>query len=153
VIDAGGSEDEAIAALLHDAVEDQGGVATLDRIRTQFGSSVAAIVEACSDTDALPKPPWRARKEAYVEHLRTAPTSVLRVSLADKLNNLRAIVRDYGEIGEALWARFNPHADHVWYYGSLLEVFEERFPVPMTTELRETYDRLLQLMNTVEPAV
>jgi (p)ppGpp synthase/HD superfamily hydrolase len=147
VIDAGGSEDEAIAALLHDAVEDQGGAATLDRIRTQFGSSVAAIVEACSDTDVLPKPQWRARKEAYIEHLRTAPAPVLRVSLADKLNNLRTIVRDYGEIAEALWARFDPDADEFWYYGSLLEVFEERFPVPMTTELRETYDRLLQLIR------
>jgi (p)ppGpp synthase/HD superfamily hydrolase len=147
VIDAGGSEDEAIAAVLHDAVEDQGGAATLDRIRTQFGSNVAAIVEACSDTDVLPKPPWRLRKETFVEHLKTAPESVLHVSLADKLNNLRSIVRDYGQIGEALWARFNPDADQVWYYCSLLEVFEERLPVPMTTELRETYDRLLELMN------
>src|ERR1035441_8782185 len=115
VIDSGGSEDEAIAAVLHDAVEDQGGVATLERIRTHFGSNVAAIVEACSDTDMLPKPPWRARKEAYVEHLRTAPAPVLRVSLADKLNNLRAILRDYSEIGETLWARFNRDADQVWY--------------------------------------
>jgi (p)ppGpp synthase/HD superfamily hydrolase len=148
VIDAASSEDEAIAALLHDAVEDQGGAATLELIRTQFGSNVAAIVEACSDTDVLPKPPWRARKEAYVEHLRTAPTPVLRVSLADKLNNLRTIVRDYGEIGGALWARFSPDADQVWYYGSLLEAFEGRLPVPMTKELRQTYARLLELMNT-----
>jgi len=119
----------------------------LDRIRTQFGRIVAAIVEACSDTDVRPKPPWRARKEAYIEHLRTAPVPVLRVSLADKLNNLRTILRDYGGIGEALWARFSPDADQVWYYGSVLEVFEERLSVPMTTELRETYDRLLELMN------
>jgi (p)ppGpp synthase/HD superfamily hydrolase len=147
VIDAGGSEDEAIAAVLHDAVEDQGGAATLELIRTQFGSNVAAIVEACSDTDVLPKPPWRARKEAYIEHLRTAPTSVLRVSLADKVNNLRTIVRDYGEIGEALWARFSLDADQVWYYGSLLEVFEARLRVPMTNELRQTFNRLLELMN------
>jgi (p)ppGpp synthase/HD superfamily hydrolase len=147
VIDAGGSENEAIAAVLHDAVEDQGGAAALDLIRAKFGSNVAAIVEACSDTDVLPKPRWRARKEAYIEHLKTASASVLRVSLADKLNNLRTIVRDYGEIGEALWARFSPDADQVWYYGSVLEVFEERLSVPMTTELRETYDRLLELMN------
>jgi (p)ppGpp synthase/HD superfamily hydrolase len=153
VIDAGGSEDEAIAAVLHDAVEDQGGAATLDRIRTQFGSSVAAIVEACSDADVLPKPPWRARKEAYIEHLRTAPAPVLRVSLADKLNNLRTIVRDYSEIGEALWARFSPEADQVWYYGSLLHIFETRLPVPIPKELRQTYDRLLELTNSVESAV
>jgi (p)ppGpp synthase/HD superfamily hydrolase len=151
VIDAGGSEDEAIAAVLHDAVEDQGGAATLERIRVQFGSSVAGIVESCSDTDLVPKPPWRPRKEAYIEHLKAAPESVLRVSLANKLNNLRAIVRDYGEIGDALWARFNPDADQVWYYGSLLEVFEEWFSVPMTTELRQTYDRLLEMTGAPEP--
>jgi hypothetical protein len=73
------------------------------------------------------------------------------VSLADKLNNLRTIVRDYGEGGEALWARFNPDADQVWYYGSLLEVFEERLPVPMTTELRQTHDRLLEMKGAPEP--
>ena len=156
VIDSGGSEDEAIAAVLHDAVEDQGGAATLERIRTQFGSNVAATVEACSDTDMVPKPPWRARKEAYVEHLRTAPTSALRVSLADKLNNLRAIVQDFGQIGGALWARFDPESDPIWYYGTLLRVFEDRLRgpmtedrllVPMTAELRHTYSRLLELMN------
>lgn len=156
VIDSGGSEDEAIAAVLHDAVEDQGGAATLERIHAQFGSNVAGIVEACSDTNVLPKPPWRARKEAYVEHLRTAPASVLRVSLADKLNNLRAIVRDYDQIGEALWARFDPESDPIWYYGTLLRVFEDRLsgPMtedrllgPMTAELRQTYNRLLEQMN------
>jgi hypothetical protein len=99
----------------------------------------------------VPKPPWRPRKEAYIEHLKAAPESVLRVSLANKLNNLRAIVRDYGEIGDALWARFNPDADQVWYYGSLLEVFEEWFSVPMTTELRQTYDRLLEMTGAPEP--
>ena len=106
---------------------------------------MAAIVQACSDTDVIPKPPWRIRKEAYIEHLKTAPDSVLRVSLADKLNNLRAIVRDYGVDGEALWARFDPDADPVWYYGSLLSIFEERLPSPMTAELQETYQRLLTL--------
>jgi GTP pyrophosphokinase len=156
VIDSGGSEDEAIAAVLHDAVEDQGGAATLERIRTHFGSNVAAIVEACSDADMLPKPPWRARKEAYVQHLRTAPTSVLRVSLADKLNNLRAILQDYGQIGGALWARFDSESDPIWYYGTLLRVFEDRLRepmpegqllLPMTAELRHTYVRLVDLMN------
>jgi (p)ppGpp synthase/HD superfamily hydrolase len=147
VIDAGGSEDEAIAAVLHDAVEDQGGAATLDRIRGMFGDNVATIVEACSDTDVVPKPPWRERKEAYIAHLRTAPESVLRVSSADKLNNLRAIVRDYRRVGDQLWAIFNADADQVWYYGSLLGVFEERLPGPVTEELRQTYDTLLDLMH------
>lgn len=103
VLDAGGSEPEAIAAILYDAVEDQGGAPTLDRIRVQFGGQVAAIVDGCSDTDIIPKPPWRHRKKAYIEHLRCAPEAVLRVSAADKLNNLRAVVRDYDDIGEALW--------------------------------------------------
>jgi (p)ppGpp synthase/HD superfamily hydrolase len=145
VIDDGGSEDEAIAALLHDAVEDQGGARTLDRIRTQFGNNVATIVEGCTDTDVVPKPPWRERKAAYIEHLHAAPVAVLRVSAADKLNNLRAILRDYRQIGENLWKIFNPDADQVWYYGALLAVFEERRPGPLTEELRETYDALLQL--------
>ena len=150
VIDGGGSEDEAIAAVLHDAVEDQGGAATLAIIRDQFGRDVAAIVEACSDTDVFPKPPWRKRKEEYIEHLRTAPPPVLRVSLADKLNNLRTIVRDYGEIGPALWKRFHPDADQAWYYEALLNVFEDRLPGPMTKELRHTFDTFLKL--TVEHA-
>ncbi len=150
VIDAGGSEDEAIAALLHDAVEDQGGAPTLERIRAQFGSNVAAIVEACSDTDVVPKPPWRQRKEAYIEHMQTASASVLRISAADKLNNLRAIVRDYVQIGEKLWLIFNPDADQVWYYGALLRVFMTRLPGPMTEELRQTYNTLLDVMKMPE---
>ncbi len=151
VIDAGGSEDEAIAAILHDAVEDQGGAATLELIRARFGENVAAIVDGCSDTDEAEKPPWRERKEAYIEHLQTAQESVLLVSVADKLNNLRAIVRDYGEIGEALWARFNPDADQVWYYGALLRVYLERLPGPMTEELSHTYNALLEAVEAQPP--
>lgn len=115
-------------------------------------SALVQPSETPGDTDVLPKPPWRVRKEAYLEHLLTAPPSVLRVSLADKLNNLRAIVRDYGECGEDVWARFDPDADPAWYYGSLLHIFEERLPVPMTKELRETYNRLLEMTGTPEPA-
>jgi (p)ppGpp synthase/HD superfamily hydrolase len=150
VIDAGGSEDEAIAAVLHDAVEDQGGEPTLDIIRARFGENVAAIVGACSDTDKMPKPPWRARKEEYIEHLKTASESALRVSVADKLNNLRAIVRDYGQMGEALWERFNPDGDQVWYYGALLRVFQERLPGPVTEELRQAYNALLEAMKVAD---
>ena len=147
VIDAGGSEDEAVAAVLHDAVEDQGGALTLAAIRKRFRSNVAAIVEGCSDTDAIPKPPWLTRKAAYLEHLQTAEPSVLRVSAADKLNNLRSIVRDYSDIGEALWARFSPDADQIWYYGALLEVFERRLPGAVTQELRQAFSTLLDLMG------
>jgi hypothetical protein len=104
VLEDGGSEDEAIAALLHDAVEDAGGEARLRAIRARFGERVAAIVAGCSDTDESPKPPWRGRKERYVRHLKTeADASTLRVSLADKLHNARAILRDHREIDEAIW--------------------------------------------------
>jgi (p)ppGpp synthase/HD superfamily hydrolase len=95
VLEDGGSEDEAIAALLHDAVEDQGGAQTLDHIRNLFGDEVAAIVDGCSDTDQDPKPPWRERKEAYLRHLADPATSasVLRVATADKLHNARSARR------------------------------------------------------------
>ncbi len=99
----GSGEDEAIAAVLHDAVEDQGrDGGTLKRIQAAFGDGVASIVEGCSDTDEVPKPPWRARTERYIAGLRNEPIPVLRVSAADKLNNLRAIVRDYRQHGERL---------------------------------------------------
>src|SRR6185503_9823772 len=91
VLEDGGDEDEAIAALLHDAVEDQGGLPTLDRIRAEFGARVADIVLGCTDADSLPKPPWRERKERHLSHLRTAPDGVRRVSAADTLHNARAI--------------------------------------------------------------
>src|SRR3954470_1989487 len=82
VLEHGASEDEAIAALLHDAIEDQGGAATREEIRRRFGDAVTAIVDGCTDADVIPKPPWRARKEAYVAHVRTAPPSVRLVSSA-----------------------------------------------------------------------
>jgi (p)ppGpp synthase/HD superfamily hydrolase len=145
VIEDGGTEDEAIAALLHDAVEDQGGEAMLGEIRERFGPTVADIVLACSDTTEMPKPPWRARKEAYLVHLDAAPISVLRVSLADKLYNARAILRDYGLVGEALWDRFDPRAgrdEQFWYYDELATRFSELYRSPMATELREVVNKL-----------
>ena len=135
VLDDGGDEDEAIAALLHDAVEDQGGAARLEDIRRRFGSRVADIVEGCSDTDAAPKPPWRGRKEAYIARLSTASPSVVRVSLADKVHNARAIVRDFRLVGDALWSRFDPDADHAWYYRALVDAFARVSSSPMVDEL------------------
>lgn len=137
VLEHGGSEDEAIAAVLHDAVEDQGGPPTLDEIRRRFGDRVASIVAACSDTDKTPKPPWRERKQAYIDHLREEQTSdsILLVSACDKLHNLRAIVADYERIGAALWDRFNEGAEEqVWYYGELLDAFAERKVNPSLVE-------------------
>ena len=119
VIDADGTETQAIAALLHDAAEDQGGEATLAEIREKFGSAVATIVGECSDTFETPKPPWRERKEKYIRHLPEASDEAILVSLADKLHNARALLRDYRDVGDKLWERFNQKdpQQHLWYTG------------------------------------
>src|SRR5881227_3632367 len=105
VLEQGGNEDEAIAALLHDAIEDQGGAPTREEIRRRFGDTVVAIVDGCTDTEVMPKPPWRERKEAYIAHIREASTAVRLVSAADKLHNARAVLADYRVLGDALWQR------------------------------------------------
>ena len=127
VLDMEGSEDEAIAALLHDVIEDGGGVEAEITIRNHFGDSVARIVRACSDTDEQPKPPWRQRKEAYIAAISTKQPDELRVSLADKVHNARAILLDYRTHGDALWTRFSAGRDEqLWYYGALASGFEAR---------------------------
>jgi (p)ppGpp synthase/HD superfamily hydrolase len=128
VINDGGSEEQAIAALLHDTVEDQGGAPTLEEIRADFGDVVARIVDQCSDTDVVPKPPWLERKQSYIEHLGSVGHDTLLVSVADKLDNARSMLRDYHTHGPSLWERFNrknPH-DHLWYYDGLLEAYRKR---------------------------
>ncbi|HLE78506.1 MAG TPA: HD domain-containing protein [bacterium] len=146
VIEDGGSEDEAIAALLHDAIEDQGGERVRREIRRRFGPRVARIVEACTDTDQIPKPPWRPRKEEYLHHLQSAPKSVLRVSLADKLHNARAILADYRRLGDRLWRRFKgKRAGTLWYYRELARLFARRKPGPMAEELARTVRELERL--------
>jgi (p)ppGpp synthase/HD superfamily hydrolase len=127
VLEDGGDEDEAIAALLHDAVEDQGGSSRLEDIRGKFGARVAEIVESCSDSIDKPKRPWRERKELYLKHLRHANNSALRVSAADKLHNLRCILADWKRIGDSLWKRFSAEKDaQLWYYSELVAIFEAR---------------------------
>ncbi len=124
VIEYGGNEDEAIAALLHDAAEDCGGEAMLERIAREFGANVAAIVLGCSDTTLSPKPPWRARKEQYLRHLQTASRSVQLVAIADKLHNLRSTLREYAAQGETFWSHFRSgHDGMLWYFGELVGVF------------------------------
>ncbi|MCW2589529.1 MAG: metal dependent phosphohydrolase [Mycobacterium sp.] len=137
VIEGGGTEPQAIAGLLHDAVEDQGGAPILAEIRAKFGDDVATIVDQCSDTDVVPKPPWKARKEAYIAHLDTASDDTILVSLADKLDNARALLRDYRIVGAELWQRFsvNDPKEHLWYYRSLLEVFKDRNQTWLVDEL------------------
>ncbi len=125
VLDMEGSEDEAIAALLHDVIEDGGGVRAERQIREKFGEDVARIVRACSDTDVEPKPPWHDRKAAYIESLAHKKPDELRVSLADKLHNARAISMDLHTHGEKLWERFNAErVQQLWYYDALATAFE-----------------------------
>lgn len=143
VLEDGGTEDEAVAALLHDAVEDQGGPETLELIRDQFGDQVAWIVEACSDTDQIPKPPWRERKERYITHIQeTDDADVLRVALADKLHNARAILFDQ-RAGHDVWSRFGADRQGVlWYYRSLADAFAHKTASAMAAELAWIVDQL-----------
>ncbi len=153
VLEDGGDEDEAIAALLHDAVEDQGGRATLEEIRRRFGERVAAIVEACSDADTIPKPPWRARKERYLEHLHQAPADVRRISAADKLHNARAILADLRSSGEKVWERFTGGKDGtLWYYRKLVSAYREAGTNPIVEELDLVVSEIERLAGEKEHA-
>lgn len=126
VLEDGGDEDLVIAALLHDAVEDQGGLDTLQMIKIKFGDRVADIVDGCTDSYTVPKPPWRERKERYLDHLQAANLDVLRVSLADKLHNSRSILRDLRLSGDDTWSRFNGGKEGtLWYYRELAAIFIE----------------------------
>lgn len=128
VLEYGGDEDEAIAALLHDAPEDRGGAPLLEQIRARFGDRVAGIVEGCSDSlveDPRQKEPWQFRKERYHEHLReTSDSSVLLVSAADKLHNARATLNDVQRLGPSVWHRFQSTPEQaLWNYRELLEAY------------------------------
>ena len=151
VLEDGGDEDDAIAALLHDAVEDGGGRPVLERIEGQFGHEVAEVVAALTDNlDDDEEPPWRERKERYLEHLsEVTDERVLRVALADKVHNARSIVRDYREEGDPLWERFENRTadDQLWYYGELLRFFAERRPGPLVEDLERATDELAVLVR------
>lgn len=143
VLEHGGTEDQAIAALLHDAVEDQGGKPTAEAIRARFGDLVADIVDGCTDTDVTPKPPWRERKERYLARVRNEPAHVRLVSAADKLHNARTMVTDLRIHGPALWSRFNAGRDEtLWYLGSLVEAFRAAGTTPIVEELARTVAEL-----------
>jgi (p)ppGpp synthase/HD superfamily hydrolase len=150
VINDDGSEDQAIAALLHDCVEDAGGRPTLDEIRKNFGEDVARIVDECSDTDEKPKPPWRERKSAYINHLAEVSQDTLLVSVADKLDNARSMLRDYHEHGPTLWERFTVKNsdDHLWYYDGLLKAYRKRgLDSWMVDELGRVVNELKRLVE------
>jgi GTP pyrophosphokinase len=145
----GATEDEAIGALLHDAAEDGGGEATLAEIRARFGDAVADIVLGCSDSlveDPEDKLPWRERKENYLTHIETASSSVCLVSAADKLHNVRTIIRDYRENGDELWSRFQGKREGtLWYYEAVADRLLRRYHAPITRDLQDEVDGLLKI--------
>jgi (p)ppGpp synthase/HD superfamily hydrolase len=146
VLEDGGDEDEAIAALLHDAVEDQGGKATRAEIYRLFGERVGSIVDGCTESDTEPKPPWKERKQGYIEQVRQGTPQVRRVALADKLHNARTFLRDYRLQGESLWSMFGAGREEIlWFYRSLLIIYDETPSSPMVKELARVVDELEQL--------
>lgn len=147
-LEYGANESEAIAALLHDAIEDQGGAKIRDEIQQRFGETVAAIVEGCTDTDLTPKPPWRDRKEAYLAHISHTSASVRLVSAADKLYNCQSILKDYRQIGDEIWQRFTGKKEGtLWYYRSLVNAFRQVETTPLIEELDRVVSELEQLVN------
>ncbi len=149
VLEYGGNEDQAIAALLHDSVEDQGGATTLERIEREFGPRVAGLVHALSDSIAepgqedAPKEDWRPRKERYLAHLAAASADVKLISGADKLHNCRAITTDLRRHGSSVWKRFSAAADgQLWYYGALCAALASGETSPLAGALAEAVDEL-----------
>jgi (p)ppGpp synthase/HD superfamily hydrolase len=152
VLEDGGSEDEAIAALLHDAIEHQGGLLRYEDIRRRFGDLVAGIVWECSDShvaDPSEKPSWEERKRAYLATLPSKSPEALRVSVADKLHNARAILLDLRTLGDEVWDRFNRNAAFIlWYYRSLADAFAELKPGPLAAELDRVVTELEQAASS-----
>jgi (p)ppGpp synthase/HD superfamily hydrolase len=142
VLESGGDEEQAIAGVLHDAIEDQG-VEQEGVILARFGGRVAAIVRGCTDADTNPKPPWRARKQAYMAHLETAGPDIWLVSCADKLYNARAILTDLQTHGPVVFERFTAGQDGtLWYYATLASAFSRLLPGTLSRELNETVQRM-----------
>ena len=147
-LEFGADEDEAIAALLHDAVEDQGGAATGEEIRRRFGSRVAQIVDGCTDSDQQPKPPWRARKEAFLARLAEATPSVRLVAACDKLDNVRTILVAHRQQGEQLWSLFKGGREGtLWYYARVTKILQAAGDSPLVDELSRAVSELERTCN------
>ena len=148
-LEYGATETEAIAALLHDAVEDGGGRPEYESILQEFGAEVAEIVDGCTDTYEDPKPPWKIRKEEYIGRLRKESQCVCLVSVSDKLHNARAILKDFRRIGDEVFERFEgKKADTLWYYRELVEVFREKgFHEELVKELDRVVSEIERLAN------
>jgi len=145
-LEHGAGEDQAIAALLHDAVEDQGGPAVRDELRRRFGETVVAIVDGCTDSDRVPKPPWRLRKEAFLDRLRDASASIRLTVAADKLDNVRSLLRGYREHGEKVWDHFHGGRDGaLWYYRTVVGILKRHDATPLVEELDRAVTQLENL--------
>ena len=147
VLQNGGDEDEAIAAVLHDTVEDCGGKPVMEKIRQRFGEKIAGLVDGCSETYIQPKPPWRERKELYIENIKSAGPSVRLISCADKLHNAASILSEYRKVGEKVWDRFNADkSETLWFYSAMVDALrgagEDR---PILKELEATVKDLQSL--------
>jgi len=142
-LEHGADEEEAIAALLHDAVEDQGGQQTADEIRRRFGERVIEIVLGRTDADTIPKPPWRERKESYIAHIEQASPSAWLVAAADKLYNARSILADFRQLGDAVWSRFNGGREGtLWYYRTLADKLRDKAQPALAEELERVVSAL-----------
>jgi len=149
-LEYGANETEAIGALLHDTVEDCGGAERLHDIQKRYGDDVAKIVDGCTDTDEIQKPPWRARKEAYVAHLKDSDTSTRLVSAADKLHNTRAILADLRRHGSEVFERFSGKKDGaLWYYRALVTAFRQHGD---HTDLIDELDRIVTQVEKLSAA-
>jgi len=146
------TEDMVIAALLHDAAEDQGGLRRLQDIEQNFGPNVARMVEGLSDSlseDSSKKQSWLERKQAYIERLRGEPADVQLISVADKIYNARTILEDYREIGPLVWERFKRgRADQVWYFDELLAVYK----ATGTSRIVEEFERVVEELRQISAA-
>ena len=153
-LDYGANEDQAIAALLHDAIEDVHYAPGARDAVAAFGPEVLRIVEACTDADVYPKPPWMARKVAYIDHLAGADAAVLLVSASDKLHNARSMVADHRRVGAALWDRFTASKDDtLWNYRALVTAYRANpgHPADLVDELARTVTELERLAATEAP--
>ena len=166
ILEHGGTEDQAIAGLLHDVIEDQGDKVTYADLETHFGASVTEMVRECTDTEVTPKPPFIERKRAYHAHLQHASSEALLVSAADKLHNLQAVTRDYRSLGSKLWGRFVKDADSltdkrdlfIWNHRALVGTLHARMGNAISAELVRQLETLEGLMrengdaaNTITP--
>ena len=148
----GGDENQFIAALLHDAVEDQGGLETLQRIRARFGDDVAGLVLACSDADTDPKPPWQERKDQFLESVRKADGRVKLIVAADKLHNSRELAGHLIERGPEVWKIFKAGKERtLWFQAEILKALEQgAWRHPILRELNDAVDMLHRTAQRVE---